>query len=288
MWANFKIGQEWRNITVHVREIWDIQWNGYMIWYIHKHKEHITVYISCRTGYWKWNCMQCMFIRLSVRQLCDMWVFLWLSVYTQLKSLGEQQLQTLRWFPRRGAVFMSRGCLLELAAALCDPQLRAAEQRLGASAVTASVTWVAICGMEKTAKDDKIMQDLHVVASISTEDYLEHPSTIYFQIACMHVNQVHSFGQAVTIWSDHIRNHSWYEATSNNQLFRLVNYWSFTISFPKLNPGIPRLKVHFTLSLSRPESVTTRILLHSQHLDMFGHVEVKELLSLGEVGTGFC
>eukprot|EP00434_Breviolum_minutum_P041127 symbB.v1.2.036582.t1/scaffold5198.1/size29900/2 len=37
------------------------------------------------------------------------------------------------------AVFMSRGCLLELAAALCDPQLRAAEQRLGASAVTASV-----------------------------------------------------------------------------------------------------------------------------------------------------
>ena len=38
---------------------------------------------------------------------------------------------------------MSRGCMLELAAALCDPQLRAAEQRLGASALTASVSWVA-------------------------------------------------------------------------------------------------------------------------------------------------
>ncbi|CAL1149002.1 unnamed protein product [Cladocopium goreaui] len=37
------------------------------------------------------------------------------------------------------AVYMSRGCMLELAAALCDPQLRAAEQRLGASALTASV-----------------------------------------------------------------------------------------------------------------------------------------------------
>ena len=43
----------------------------------------------------------------------------------------------------RGAVYMSRGCMLELAAALCDPQLRAAEQRLGASALTASVSWVA-------------------------------------------------------------------------------------------------------------------------------------------------
>lgn len=45
-----------------------------------------------------------------------------------------------------------------------------------------------------------------------------------------------------------------------------MNYWSlsFTISFPKLNPGIPRHKVYFTLSLSRPKSVPTRILLHSQ------------------------
>ena len=95
---------------------------------------------------------------------------------------------------------MSRGCLLELAAALCDPQLRAAEQRLGASAVTVSVTWVAICGMEKTPKTTRSCKTyIHVVASISTEGYPEHPSTIYFQIACMHVNKVHSFGQAVTI-----------------------------------------------------------------------------------------
>lgn len=39
---------------------------------------------------------------------------------------------------------MSRGCLLELAAALCDPQLRAAEQRLGASAVTSAVPRVSV------------------------------------------------------------------------------------------------------------------------------------------------
>jgi len=124
-------------------------------------------------------------------------LFLWLSAYIQLKSLGEQLQTNTSLVSRRGAVFMSRGCLLELAAALCDPRLRAAEQRLGASAVTASVTWVAICREEKTAKDDKIMQDLHVVASMSTEDYLEHPSYVFSD--SLHGKKVHSFGQAVTI-----------------------------------------------------------------------------------------
>lgn len=61
--------------------------------------------------------------------------------------------------------------------------------------------------MEKTAKDDKIMQDLHVVASMSTEDYLEHPSYVFSD--SLHGKKVHSFGQAVTIWSGHIRNHGW-------------------------------------------------------------------------------
>ena len=34
---------------------------------------------------------------------------------------------------------MSRGCMLELCGALCDPELRAAEQRLHSRALTSSV-----------------------------------------------------------------------------------------------------------------------------------------------------
>eukprot|EP00913_Durusdinium_trenchii_P001223 g1126.t1 len=78
--------------------------------------------------------------------------------YFQSKAiLGEKQEEMLQNLCRciRGfisqsigdsAIVMSRGCMLELCGALCDPELRAAEQRLHSRALTSSVAELLALG----------------------------------------------------------------------------------------------------------------------------------------------